>query len=85
MTDWVTHEEIDRVAEALSASDVIAATADGGSGSQLLYGAFCHAANRLGHEGKITDRIRPGDYKYLSGKLSEVFDFASPLSDGGGA
>lgn len=83
---WLTREQIDSVIESMSASDLIDALGDGKTvqGPKMAGDAFNAAAARLGFSNgtPATEHVRVGDFSYLAGRIGEVVNSDSPLSEG---
>jgi hypothetical protein len=77
----LTREEIDAIADALSADDIIEGTI-AGDGAKMLRVAFNRAAARAGYGDEATTRVGAGDFKHWAQKLGEVVNAESPLSEG---
>jgi hypothetical protein len=77
----LTREEIDAIADALSADDIIEGTV-AGDGAQMLRVAFNRAATRAGYTVEATTLVGASDFKYWAEKLGEVVNAESPLSQG---
>ena len=84
--DWLQRADIDSVLESLSADDLIEAMQPGEEQSaRMPVRAFNLAATRTGisaNGDKASQRIRPGDLKYLIERIGEVVNIDSPLSEG---
>jgi hypothetical protein len=82
--DWLTRPDVDRILEHLSADDLIEAMVPGEeAGAKMPMRAFNRAALRLGvgtDAEPATQRVRPGDLKYLMERIGEVINIDSPLS-----
>lgn len=82
-TPWLSREDIDRVANALSADDLIEGmTEDKGKGLQMLKVAFNRAAIREGLGEEATTRISATDFKHFADTMGGVINVESPLSNG---
>jgi hypothetical protein len=86
--EWLTRQDVDRILEHLSADDLIEAMVPGEEQSaKMPIRAFNRAAARIGagtDEDKASQRIRPGDLKYLIERIGEVVNIDSPLSESTG-
>jgi hypothetical protein len=84
MTDWLSRQEVDQIAENISADDLIEAMDGTGTqqqqGVRMVKTAFNGAAARLGIE-EATTRVRASDFKYLADRIGEVVNVDSPLSE----
>jgi CTP:molybdopterin cytidylyltransferase MocA len=81
--DPFDHDTIDRIIDAITADDLIEATAAKGTeggGVLLLKVAFCRAAERLGFGPEATLRVRGADFRYLADRMGEVINVDNPLS-----
>lgn len=83
-TEFLDRATVDGVIAAITADDLIEATAakgtDGG-GVLLLKVAFCRAAERLGLGPDATLRVRGSDFRYLAEQMGEVINVDHPLSE----
>jgi hypothetical protein len=86
--DWLTRQDVDRILDHLSADDLIEAMVPGEeAGAKMPMRAFNRAALRLGvgtDTEPATQRVRPGDLKYLMERIGEVINIDSPLSESTG-
>lgn len=84
-TEWLTREQIAEVVEAMSARDLIDASAGDISNGERAGMAFDSAAKRLGlANGKpATASVKASDFLYLSQQMNEVMGVDSPKSEGG--
>jgi len=86
--DWLTRQDVDRILDHLSADDLIEAMIPGEEQSaKMPMRSFNRAALRLGvgtDSEPATQRVRPGDLKYLMERIGEVINIDSPLSESTG-
>jgi hypothetical protein len=82
--EWLSRQEIDQIADNISADDLIEGMDGTGTqqqqGTRMVRTAFNRAAARLGIE-QATTRVRASDFKYLADRIGEVVNIDSPLSE----
>ncbi len=85
MKGALTKAQLDKVIEAMSASDLITAMSDTEDGGMISMRAFNSAAERIGlvEKGqKATDRVSIQDTGYLIKTVGTAVKMDSPLSEG---
>jgi hypothetical protein len=82
--EWLSRQEIDQIADNISADDLIEGMDGTGTqqqqGTRMVRTAFNGAGARLGIE-QATTRVRASDFKYLADRIGEVVNIDSPLSE----